>query len=78
VVASAHDHSPISGSAPVALDAVGLRRAIRTPVSCRSGTDVLVTDRAEMAQRQADVGSMLYWPAREGRSVYRRANAEAV
>ena len=40
--------------------------------------DVLITDPTEMAERRDDVGSVLYWPLREGRSVYRRPNAEAV
>lgn len=51
-----------------------VRRSIQTFVP----VDVLITDPTEMAERRDDVGSVLYWPLREGRSVYRRPNAEAV
>ena len=45
---------------------------IRSAIDTFAPIDVLVTDPAEMAERHDDVGSVLYWPAREGRSVYRR------
>jgi predicted nucleotidyltransferase len=50
-----------------------IRAAIRTfaPV------DVFVTDPAEIVARRNDVGSLLYWPVREGRSVYHRPRARA-
>jgi uncharacterized protein len=51
-----------------------VRRSIQTFVP----VDVLITDPTEMAERRDDVGSILYWPLREGRSVYRRPKAEAV
>jgi hypothetical protein len=51
---------------------------IRSAIETFAPVDVVVSDRAEMAERSDDVGSILYWPAREGRSVYRRARAEAV
>ena len=35
--------------------------------------DILVTDPAEIAARRDHVGSILYWPLREGKSVYPRA-----
>ncbi len=51
-----------------------VRRSIQTFVP----VDVLITDPIEMAERRDDVGSILYWPLKEGRSVYRRPHAEAV
>lgn len=46
-----------------------IRRAISSPAPI----DVLVTDRREYAERRDVLGSMVYWPAREGRVVYERA-----
>jgi uncharacterized protein len=51
---------------------------IRSSIETFAPVDVLVTDHAEIADRREDVGSILYWPVREGRVVYRRARAEAV
>ena len=51
---------------------------IRSAINTFAPVDVIVSDPVEMARRRDDVGSILYWPAREGRSVYRRASAEAV
>jgi len=51
---------------------------IRTAITTFAPIDVVVTDPAELADRYNDVGSILYWPVREGRIVYRRSNAEAV
>lgn len=46
-----------------------VRFAITAPVPC----DVIVTDVEEYERRKDVNGSMLYWPAREGRVVYDRA-----
>ena len=48
-----------------------IRRSIKTfaPV------DVFVADRVEIAEGRDKVGSMLYWPLREGRRVYVRKGA---
>lgn len=46
-----------------------IRRAITAPAPI----DVLVTDRHEYAARKDVLGSMIYWPDREGRVVYERA-----
>lgn len=51
---------------------------IRSAIQTFAPVDVIVADSAEMTQRIDDVGSMLYWPAREGRSVYRRSSVSAV
>ncbi len=51
---------------------------IRSAIETFAPVDVFVTDPGEMAERHDDVGSILYWPAREGRPVYRRASARAV
>lgn len=51
---------------------------IRSAIETFAPVDVIVSDPLEMARRRDDVGSILYWPAREGRCVYRRASAEAV
>lgn len=51
---------------------------IRSAIETFAPVDVIVTDSAEMAARHDDVGSILYWPAREGRAVYRRASVQAV
>jgi len=48
-----------------------VRFAITAPVPC----DVIVTDVEELERRKDVNGSMLYWPAREGRVVYERAVA---
>jgi hypothetical protein len=51
---------------------------IRSAIETFAPVDVLVTDRAEMAARHDDVGSILYWPTREGRPVYRPASVQPV
>ena len=51
---------------------------IRTAIETFAPVDVFVTDAAEMVERRDDVGSILYWPAREGRAVYRRTSVQAV
>jgi uncharacterized protein len=48
-----------------------VRFAITAPVPC----DVIITDVEEFERRKDVNGSMLYWPAREGRVVYERAVA---
>ena len=50
---------------------------IRSAIETFAPVDVIVTDAAEMEERHGDVGSILYWPALEGRPVYRRANVQA-
>jgi len=54
-----------------------LMAKVRRSIETMAPIDVLVTDPAEMASRRDDVGSILYWPLREGRSLYRRAHAHA-
>lgn len=51
---------------------------IRSAIDTFAPVEVFVTDPAEMAERRDDVGSLLYWPLREGRSVYRRKRVRAV
>ena len=51
---------------------------IRSAISTFAPVDVIVVDPIELAARHDDLGSILYWPAREGRSVYRRASVRAV
>ncbi|HEX2038614.1 MAG TPA: nucleotidyltransferase domain-containing protein [Acidimicrobiales bacterium] len=46
-----------------------LRRAITAPVP----VDVFLTDPAEIERRRDVIGSLLYWPVREGRVVHGRA-----
>ena len=46
-----------------------LRRAITAPVPA----DVFVTDPSEIERRRNVIGSLLYWPLREGRVVHGRA-----
>lgn len=47
-----------------------IRRSIRVPAPI----DVFVTDLAEYERRKDIIGSILYWPAREGEVVYERAS----
>ncbi len=51
---------------------------IRSAITTFAPVDVIVSDRAEMAERHDDVGSILYWPARDGQPVYRRSSGQAV
>jgi predicted nucleotidyltransferase len=46
-----------------------IRRSISAPVPI----DVFVTDLAEYERRKNNIGSIFYWPAREGEVVYERA-----
>jgi predicted nucleotidyltransferase len=55
-----------------------LMARIRSAIATFAPVDVFVTDPAEMAERRDDVGSLLYWPLREGRPVYRRKRVRAV
>ncbi|MGH3718712.1 MAG: nucleotidyltransferase domain-containing protein [Pseudonocardiaceae bacterium] len=48
--------------------------SIRRAISARAPIDVFVTDLAEYECRKDVVGSMHYWPAREGEVVYERAS----
>ena len=49
----------------------------RTAIVTVAPIDILVTDLAEIDECRDRVGSILYWPMREGRSVYRRDRAHA-
>ena len=51
---------------------------IRSAIETFAPVDVIVTDPAELVERNGYVGSILYWPSREGRPVYRRASVQAV
>ncbi len=46
-----------------------VRMAVTAPVPC----DIVVTDVAECERRKDVIGSMHYWPMREGKVVYERA-----
>jgi predicted nucleotidyltransferase len=48
--------------------------SIRRAISARAPIDVFVTDLEEYERRKDVIGSMLYWPAREGETVYERAS----
>jgi predicted nucleotidyltransferase len=50
---------------------------VRRSITTLAPIDVLVADPDEIEARRDQVGSILYWPLREGRSVYRRARAHA-
>ena len=50
-----------------------LMAAARRAITVAAPFDILVTDPAEIAARRDHVGSILYWPLREGKSVYPRA-----
>lgn len=50
---------------------------IRSAITTFAPVDVIVTDPQELARRGDDAGSILYWPVREGRHVYRRARTRA-
>lgn len=55
-------------------DRVRLISSIRRAISARAPIDVFVTDLAEYERRKDVIGSMHYWPAREGEVVYERAS----
>lgn len=55
-------------------DRSALVSSIRRAISARAPIDVFVTDLAEFERRKDVVGSMAYWPAREGEVVYQRAS----
>ncbi|HEX5349042.1 MAG TPA: nucleotidyltransferase domain-containing protein [Pseudonocardiaceae bacterium] len=48
--------------------------SVRRAISARAPIDIFVTDLAEYERRKDVIGSMLYWPAREGQVVYERAS----
>lgn len=52
---------------------VRLMGEIRSAISAPVAIDVFVTDPKECERRKDIVGSMHYWPLREGRVVYERA-----
>jgi uncharacterized protein len=47
-------------------------REVRGAIKTFVPVDVVVADRSDMARRD-EIGSPMYWPVREGRSVYQRA-----
>ena len=51
---------------------------IRRCITTVAPTDILVTDIRELHERRDYIGSMFYWPTREGRSVFRRVQADTV
>lgn len=53
-------------------DRVRLMGAIRRAITAPAPIDVFVTDVAEFERRKDVLGSMQYWPAREGELVYDR------
>lgn len=53
-----------------------LMAAARRAILVAAPFDILVTDASEIATRRNNVASILYWPLREGRVVYRRAIAD--
>jgi len=55
-------------------DRTRLISSIRRAISARAPIDVFVTDLAEYERRKDVIGSMVYWPAREGEVVYKRAS----
>lgn len=55
-------------------DRARLISSIRRAISARAPIDVFVTDLAEYERRKDVIGSMVYWPAREGEVVYERAS----
>lgn len=50
-----------------------LMGAIRAAIKVKAPVDVFVTDEAECDRRRDIIGSMHYWPLREGEVVYERA-----
>lgn len=55
-------------------DRMRMISSIRRAISARAPIDVFVTDLAEYERRKDVIGSMAYWPAREGEVVYERAS----
>jgi len=47
--------------------------SIRRSISAPAPIDIFVTDPAEYERRKDTIGSIFYWPAREGEVVYERA-----
>lgn len=47
--------------------------SIRRSISAPAPIDIFVTDLAEYERRKDALGSIFYWPAREGEVVYERA-----
>ncbi len=54
-------------------DRTRLISSIRRAISARAPIDVIVTDLTEYERRKDVIGSMAYWPAREGEVVYERS-----
>jgi uncharacterized protein len=51
-----------------------LTRDVRSAIKTFVPVDIVIADRHDLATYDGNVGSALYWPLREGRSVYKRAN----
>jgi uncharacterized protein len=51
-----------------------LTRDVRSAIKTFVPVDVVILDRTDLATFDGNVGSPLYWPLREGRSVYKRAD----
>jgi uncharacterized protein len=51
-------------------------RAIRAAITTFAPVDIVVCTRDELHEHRDDVGSAVYWPLREGRSVHRRADTD--
>ncbi|MEZ5230863.1 MAG: nucleotidyltransferase domain-containing protein [Acidimicrobiales bacterium] len=60
-----------------ASDKRSLMRTTRAAVKTFVPLDIVVADLAEIATERSNVGSAVYWPLREGVSVYRRPVADA-
>lgn len=54
-------------------DRARLTSVIRGAIAAPAPVDVVVTDTAEYERRRDVIGSMVYWPSREGRVVHERA-----
>jgi uncharacterized protein len=50
-----------------------LTRDVRSAIKTFVPVDIVIADRHDLATYDGNVGSALYWPLREGRSVYKRA-----
>jgi uncharacterized protein len=51
-----------------------LTRDVRSAIKTFVPVDIVIADRHDLATYDGNVGSALYWPLREGRSVYKRAD----
>jgi uncharacterized protein len=51
-----------------------LTRDVRSAIKMFVPVSIVIADRHDLATYDGNVGSSLYWPFREGRSVYKRAD----